>query len=453
MQTTRKRVTLPFLFRAADALGANGKLIARAYGNEVEGVFARAGAAYMPAAGIFPNADTGLIPAYHDGGLVKVPHSLPRLTTIGGEAVLLLEGAATNLLLRSQEIDNAAWVNVGTPGVSADSLHAPDGSITGEYLTDNDGAETRGRRQTVAVANDSTIYCASVYVSKASAAPTANYPVLNLRFTGGSTVDAYVVLNPFTGATASNGGAVLKYGAEDCGHHWRLFVSAANNASGNTSCLVSIYPAGNNAFTAGTDVAGQGQALFWGAQLETGYVPTSYQVTTSASAARITDSLYFPFLLRPQEMTLYVRGVERMSAELTQVATTVLCGISDSSGADAKAYFRRPASSNGYRFVHDPSTATESASVGTAATRNDVVELRGVIGADGSATLGVSVNGAAEATSGPSTAQPLLFTWSGERLYLNSLGSNNPGNFAPSHVAVALGTKTLAEMRALAEVG
>ena len=60
MRTNRKRVAVPFLFRAADGLGANGKLIARAYGSEVEGVFTRAGKKAV-------SADVGALTVAHSG--------------------------------------------------------------------------------------------------------------------------------------------------------------------------------------------------------------------------------------------------------------------------------------------------------------------------------------------------------------------------------------------------
>jgi Na+/proline symporter len=64
MRTNRKRVQLPFLFRAADGLGADGKVIARAYGNVIEGVFTRADKARELIPTDTPNLVAGIVREY-----------------------------------------------------------------------------------------------------------------------------------------------------------------------------------------------------------------------------------------------------------------------------------------------------------------------------------------------------------------------------------------------------
>src|SRR5688572_22983806 len=106
MRTNRKRVQVPFLFRAADGLGASGKLIARCYGAEVEGVFTRAGAKRG-----WDANDLGMV----------FPHSLPPLHVINGEPVLNLGPAATNLCLQSENF-GTTWTTEGSPTRSAAAL-------------------------------------------------------------------------------------------------------------------------------------------------------------------------------------------------------------------------------------------------------------------------------------------------------------------------------------------
>lgn len=437
MRTTRKRVALPFLFRASDGLGANGAIIARSFGAEVEGVFTRAGAAYT---------------IDQSGRLALVPTGLPRFAWHRGELTLWLEGDATNLLLRSEELDNAAWTNVGTPTVSANVWPAPNQTLTADGIIDNSGAELRGRAQAVTVANNSAAYVASVYVRKATAAPTTQFQHLTMAFSGGTPVTCTVALNRFTGAVVRSADAEYAT-AESFGDYWRLWVTGSNNSSGNTTCTVSCYPAGADTLSATPSVSGTGEDVgHWGSMLNTGRQPSSYKPTTSASAARAADGLYFPFRLPPAEMTIYVRGIERTRTDVAAAATGRVLHIGAAANSDPRLLLYRASGETGYRFQHDPGTGVETSNIGSAA-QGDLVELRGVLGATGTATLGVSVNGGAETTNGPSSASALADAWSDARLYLNSVGTSSYGAFGYTHVAVALGTKTLAEMRELAEVG
>jgi len=113
--------------------------------------------------------------------------------------------ARANLLTYSEQFDNAAWTNVGTPTVTANTTLAPDGTTTADTINDSSAVESQGRRQTITIPASTTItYTGSVYILKTSGAPTV-FPIVNLRMTGGTTVDAYVVLNTTTGQTAISG--------------------------------------------------------------------------------------------------------------------------------------------------------------------------------------------------------------------------------------------------------
>lgn len=428
MTATTKRHPTLFRWSVQDGLGANGKLIARSYRSELEGVLTRTSTKWV---------------ADRNGLLVPRVVGTAPFAVIGGVEFLLGESNATNLALRSQELDHASWSNVGSPVVTANAAVAPDGTTTADTIADTNGAETRGRRQTFTVANDGTQYCLSVYVKKRTSAHTTGYVLLNARLQLGTGIDAYAVVDAFAGTILKStaGDAV---GIESVGGYWRVWLTLTNNTTGNTELLCSIYPGGVDTYTASTNAAGQGTETFWGVQLETGGAPSSYIPTTSATVTRASDTIYFPFTAVPQAMTCYVRGLERGSS---RVASGRYLQISNAANAAPRLILLHSGGNLG--ITHDPDGSSVSSVGGGIPAINDLTEIRGTLNADGSVIAGVSINGSAESVAATSAADTLPTAWSAERLYLVGIGSGV--GFGFTHICVAAGVKTLAEMRALAE--
>lgn len=192
-------------------------------------------------------------------------------------AIELELGAHTNLAVQSQTLGAAGWTAVGA-SATANDADARDGTTTADLLTDNDGAVAEHQYQNITVADDSTAYTASVYVKKSLTAPLA---LLRFQLLGGTALDAVIQINPATGVIsyardATNGGI-----ADDRYGYWRVWVTMANNSTGNTVLRAYLYPATN---TAGL-VTLTGANHFWGLQVETGTTPTSYIETTTAAVA------------------------------------------------------------------------------------------------------------------------------------------------------------------------
>lgn len=168
----------------------------------------------------------------------------------------LSEGAATNLLLRSQEFDNASWVKNASVSVTANYGLAPDGTKTAERFVSHVGSFD------------------FIYQSFAGTAGTTTFSVFAKGTSGAGnlTVCLFVASIPI-------------YQCEPCAYT----SDAVTRCSITRTTTTDWRPLIGNALSvaAGSDV------LLWGAQVETGPVATSYIPTTSAAASRGADLGYF----------------------------------------------------------------------------------------------------------------------------------------------------------------
>ena len=149
--------------------------------------------------------------------------------------------AATFVLLRNEEIDNAAWADVNTPVVTANDASPTDpaGGTTSELVDDNDATNIECRRQTVTVADNSTSWAATAWVR----CDSAHSVRLRLSLTGG--------------VTPTDESNTITCSATD----WtRLSLVTANNGTGNTSAVVDVCPTS----ATGSDT---GTANFWRPEL------------------------------------------------------------------------------------------------------------------------------------------------------------------------------------------
>jgi hypothetical protein len=420
LPSTRQRIArVPLLFRAHDCVDETG-LFALAYGRKVYGVFARSGSAmWMDQNGRVAHAASGQ-PRIHcartSGGLL-VPS-------------VLLEAAATNLCLRSDEFDNATWTKTlagaaSAPVVTANAAIAPDGTLTADsvvFVAPGAGDQSILAQGSITTVAAST-YSGSLWVRAATVADVGK--VILFRHVG-STNFLDVTL------TAS----------------WQR-VQVAEVAGGASSSINVVLRPGIGASSSGTVTA-----LLWRSQLELGKAATSEIKTDGATATRNADSLYLPYAAVPQELTMYVRGVEQMAASVAAVANRGVGYIGPTTTDEPRLFIYQATGEAGYRFQHDPvSAGAQTTNIGTGATIGNIVEFRGVLGASGTATLGVSINDGAEATNGPSAAEPIVGAWGEKKFYLNSFGSSAPGAFAFTHAAIPPGTVSRDELRDLCEVG
>lgn len=197
--------------------------------------------------------------------------------------------APHNLLLRSQEFDNAAW-SPGGGSVSANSASSPDGTITADTYTE-DSATTRHAilpASAVTVAASAT-YTASVYAKYVD----RQYLSLSFNYQSGADVYAAARFDLINGTVAStsnggSGGTVTSSSITDVGGGWyRCTVSGTIGAF--TTALIFVSTAGDGTtWSAGVrgshTFSGTAKSVYiWGQQLNLGPSALTYIPTTSTA--------------------------------------------------------------------------------------------------------------------------------------------------------------------------
>jgi hypothetical protein len=194
---------------------------------------------------------------------------------------LLLEPAATNLLIYSEQFDNTLSWQAANVSVTPNAAIAPDGTMTADMITDT-SATVEGL---IAVnlditANDGITRTFSCFVK----AGTATKPVVWMGYYNGTSW-------PSSGAILNTDGSVAyvgegAYSITPYPNNWyRISVTLKNTLAGAylLNCRIqSEYW--------GLGGVGVGNYYVWGAQLEVGTTATSYIPTTSSQVTRSADA-------------------------------------------------------------------------------------------------------------------------------------------------------------------
>lgn len=370
-------------------------------------------------------------------GVARTAHYVTPTGASAPIQTLLLEPQRTNLAIRSEEFD--AWVNsTPTCPVTANAIVAPDGTMTADLLTATGTGSYRQR--TITFTGDGT-KCISVFLKAGTATARQEYKIFDpvasvvrggMRITWSGGVPS-VVLHQGSGTI---------YPVEALANGWyRVSMSVDNVVAANPGSLL-LYP--DTSVNAGTVYA-------WGAQAENAIVPSSYIKTEATTVTRNADSLYFPFTVPPQAMTVYLRGVN-VGAYQNQTNAGRVLHIGDSNTAtDPRFSLVRNAGASVVQALYDDGVTLTSGNATPSPTPvlRDIVEHRGVLSASWVPSTGISVNGGTEQT-GTTTASGPATAWANPRLYI--AGHADHDQFAYTHVAVAPGVQTMAEMRAIAGV-
>ena len=225
-----------------------------------------------------------------NGDLVVCTANQPRVESSGGVLGLRVEGARTNSVLRSQELDNAAWADDSSPvspiTITANAATAPDGTLTAErfQIPSRTAAQWSLRYQVVATGVSGST---SVYVK-------GNGQSGVFSIAHGASLSSCVDC-AFDASTWTR----CELGSVTGGYIWLGTVSGYGSCAGGTKPAVD--------------------AFIWGAQTEGAGVatyPTSYIPTVASAVTRNAELASFPLV--PSSV---VSGSMAVSVELLATAT------------------------------------------------------------------------------------------------------------------------------------
>lgn len=341
---------------------------------------------------------------YGSNGLIQTAASGVARNTynpanLSAPAKLLLESQSTNLLTYSEQFDNAAWTKSNANiTVTANAAVSPDGATTADRLVISTGGTDSRVTASATVANDSTIYTASVYVKRYSTESEFRF---DLRLTGGTTAKNYAYYlqwSTLVVAAVSGGDAGLATSVVDVGNGWyRVSVTGANNSTGNTSVSLHMFPSS----TGGGTAIAAGSVYAWGAQLEARFFATSYIATTTAQVTRISDSSTSA-------------TTTRIADSSTSAQSTRAADVATMTGTNFSSWYRQDEGS----FVLAADTSELSATKGILAVgdsslafgSSNFIAAYFVHTYAGRITQGINVRGASQAYVAPTYTQSAAVT-------------------------------------------
>lgn len=227
---------------------------------------------------------------------------------------ILLEGSRQNLILRSEEIDNAAWSKT-TVTLGANAEVAPDGATTGDRLIEGALSQEHVVFQTLTGAAD--VRHASTVFAKAG---TRNWLVLSIRDVNAQNNAVRAWFNLTTGVVGTvntvGAGSSAQAFIEKAASWYRCkLIGACNN--GDTTPVVT-YGVSNADGTQSYTGDGASYISLWGAQFEKDVAfPSSYIPTGAAAVTRAADLLTALFNFGLGDFTVIARVARPVHADVT----------------------------------------------------------------------------------------------------------------------------------------
>ena len=196
---------------------------------------------------------------------------------------LLIEEQRTNLLTYSEQFDNAAWGKTNS-SITANTIVAPDGTLTGDKLVENTSTAWHYVAEPY-VSITAQTYTFTVYAKAAERSV--------LQIIPNSTVfpGAYANFDLVAGTVSATGG-IDSASITSVGNGWYrcIVVDTATSASSAAAAFLTLQNSPSATRTGTYTGDGYSGIYIWGAQLEAVAFPTSYIPTVDAQVTRSADS-------------------------------------------------------------------------------------------------------------------------------------------------------------------
>lgn len=313
-------------------------------------------------------------------GVARFDHNPITFESLG----LLIEESRANLLRYSDLFTDVVWTK-GNSSITANTIIAPDGTLTGDKLVEDTADAQHLVRQAVTGLTSGSTVTFSIYLKAAERTTVQLY--INDNTSTGNRVSADFNLSTGTFGSAANTGTFTGASASiaSVGNGWyRCILSGV--ATGVTAVQTRVLMGAPTFSYAGNGYAG---VFIWGAQLEAGAFATSYiptvasQVTRAADAASMTGTNFSSW---------YNAGEGTMYAEAAPAGVDdIVFSVSDSNGYPNSIYL----AAGGNDFVVVVGSSVQAAINAGAWTVGVNSKISGVYKANDFAAV---INGAAAVT-------------------------------------------------------
>lgn len=229
------------------------------------------------------------------GLLLTIPAEMPAF----GDQGLSIEPAATNLLVYSEELDDVSWT-LGEGTISPDATTAPDGNLTADKLIAASGLNNSPfiSREITGLSDD-TIYTLSAFYRAAEVV----FARMRIKGKDGTFSNSWFNLTTGSVGTTSADGAGITALADGW---YRCWINQ-DIGSGATVPLVVLAVSETDGVS-GFDGDGVKGAYFWGAQLESGTVPTCYKPTAASTVSNTGDENKFALIQQLKDILSIAEG-------------------------------------------------------------------------------------------------------------------------------------------------
>jgi hypothetical protein len=231
---------------------------------------------------VFTRASSGTFVG-SDGLIQTAATNIPRFdhdpVTLASRG-LLIEESRTNLLVRSEEFNDAAWIKVNT-SVTANSVTSPRGTLTADTLVRS------GTSIALLASADLVAGAVSLTSSIYAKAGTQNFLVAQVNINNGTSA-SFITFDLTNGTVGTRQDLINSIAftavATNVGNGWYRCSVTFTGGSTNSTVLFGAASNANN-----RDGTNGGTIFIWGAQLEAGSFATSYIPTTTGSVVRSAD--------------------------------------------------------------------------------------------------------------------------------------------------------------------